>query len=189
MEQPHAREPEEFEAGSCLIQQGQIEAHAFIIESGSVKIVVKDGDQEQVLGIASNGDVVGEMALFDDAPRSANVVALEPTRARRMTREGLAELMQKDPAASMPFLRAIFDRLRTSNTMLLAAQQTRELIKTTRVRLSFEPISEAAVQVCSRKALIELDVQTGDGSTQILIQGLQKHFKVGVETFLAHMQR
>jgi CRP-like cAMP-binding protein len=150
---------------------------------------MKDGDQEQILGIAGIGDVVGEMALLENAPRSASVIALEPTIVTKMTREHLSEAMQTDPEVTMPYLRAILDRLRTSNTMLLAAQQTKDLVKTTRVRLKFDPLSDMAVQVCPKTALIELDIQPNEGTTQILIQGLQKHFKVNVETFLPHMQR
>ncbi|MBI4027584.1 MAG: cyclic nucleotide-binding domain-containing protein [Verrucomicrobia bacterium] len=177
----------QFEPGSYLIRQGDLDTHAFVIESGSVKISLKDGDQEQILGIAGTGEVIGEMALFEDAPRSASVIAVEPTLARKMTRQRLKDLTQLDPGACMPYLRAILERLRTSNTMLLAAQQTKELLKTMRVRLSFEPVSELAVQVCPRRAVIELDVVPSEASTQVLIQGLQKHFKVGVETFFPKM--
>lgn len=178
-----------FEQGATLVHQGAVEHHAFVIESGSVKIAMQDGDQEQILGIAGIGDVVGEMALFEDAPRSANVIAIEATMARRMTREHLGDAMQSDPEACMPFLRAILDRLRTSNAMLFASQQTKDLIKTTRVRLSFEPLTNEAVLVCPKKAVIELDIVPNEGTTQIVIQGLQKHFKVNVESFLPHMQR
>lgn len=179
----------EFEAGSHLIRQGEIETHAFVIESGSVKVIIDENGQQQVLGIAGVGDVVGELGLFEDAPRSASVVALERTVARRVTRKELRELMETDPRASMPFLHAILERLRTSNTMLVAAQQTRELIKTTRIRLCFEPISEAALQICPKPAVIELDVGPEEAVSNILIHGLQRHFKVVVETFLPGMQR
>lgn len=179
----------EFASGTHLLRQGELEQFAFVIESGSVKIVIQDGDQEQVVAIAGIGEVVGEVSLFDDEPRSASVIAIEPVLARKMTREQLGEMMKSDPGACMPYLRAIFERLRTGNTMLMASQQTKELIKTTRVRLSFEPISPDALQVCSKTAVIELDVVPNEGTTHILIQGLQHHFKVGVETFLPHMQR
>ncbi len=182
-------EPVQFEQGACLIRQGEVEHHAFIIESGSVKVTLKDGDQEQILGIAGIGEVIGELALFDDSPRSASVVAIEPTLARRVTRENLSDLLLSDPEACQPILRTILDRLRTCNIMLLAAQQTRDLVKTTRVRLTFEPLTNEAVIVCPRKAVIELDIVPNEGTTQIVIQGLQKNFKVGVESFLPHMQR
>jgi CRP-like cAMP-binding protein len=179
----------EFAVGDSLIEQGRIETHAFVIESGSVKILVRDNGQDQVLGIAGVGDVVGEMGLFEDAPRSASVVALERTVVRRVSRKDLRELMEMDPRACMPFLHAILDRLRTSNTMLAAAQQTRQLIKTLRIRLSFEPVSEEASKICPVPSQIELEVVPEDAASRLLIQGLQQHFKVVVEAFHPEMQR
>ena len=182
-------QPLEFEAGSHLIRQGEVDNHAFIIESGSVKIVVKEDDREQVMGIAGAGEVVGEMAFIDKAPRSASVVALEPTRAWCMTRKELSQSMERDPGAFMPFLRAILDRLLTSNTMLMSAQHTKELIKTARVRLVFEPLSDVALQICPKPTVVELDVISSEATTQIRLYGFQKHFKVTSETFLPDMQR
>jgi CRP/FNR family transcriptional regulator, cyclic AMP receptor protein len=178
-----------FATGCCLIRQGEVETHAFIIESGSVKISIQDGNHEQILGIAGTGEVIGEMALFEDAPRSASVIAVEPTHVQKMSRERLQQLMQKDPAASVPYLKAILERLRTSNTMLAAAQQTKELIKTLRVKLSFEPISHAAVQLSQKKTVIEFDLESDKATTQILTQGFREHYKIEIESFLPHMQR
>jgi len=179
----------EFEPGNYLIRQGEIDNHAYVIESGSVKIVVKEGDHEQVMGIAGAGEVVGEMAFIDKSARSASVVALEPTRAQSMTRQELGKAMETDPGACMPFLRAALDRLRANNAMLVAAQQTKELIKTTRVQLTLEPVSDAARQVCPRPAVIELDVVSGKIEALIRLDGLDKHFKITSKAFLPDMQR
>jgi CRP-like cAMP-binding protein len=153
---------EEFGAGAALIRQGEMGDHAYILESGSVKIASDQDGFEQVLAIASAGEVVGEMALFDDAPRSASVVALEPVRARKMTREGLAELMRSDPAASVPFLNAILERLRTSNTMLAAATRTQALVRMFRVKLKL-PATGGPTSV-------EVEVDTLTGAAKVLRQ-------------------
>ena len=179
----------EFNAGAKLIEQGKIEGHAYIIETGSVRITIREGDQDHIVGIAGAGDVVGEMALFEDAPRSASVVALESTRADRVTRERLAELMDRDPGACMPFFKVIMERLRTSNLMMVAGQKTRDMIKTTHIKLTFEPLSEEARKICNEGAVIEMDVAPNEGTAQILIQRLQKHFKVDVQTSLPGMER
>lgn len=172
---------EEFAAGEALIRQGDTAQHAFILESGSVKIVATEDGHEQVLAIASTGEVVGEMALFDDAPRSASVVALEPVRARRMTREGLAELVQSEPAASVPFLSAILERLRTSNTMLAAATRTQALVRMFRVKLKL-PASGAPTSV-------EVEVDTLTGAAKVVKQEPAGSGTVAVEASLPGMRR
>lgn len=174
-------EVEEFAAGEGLIQQGDTTQHAFILESGSVKIVTIEDGHEQILAIASAGEVVGEMALFDDAPRSASVVALEPVRARRMTREGLARLVQSDPAASVPFLNAILDRLRTSNTMLAAATRTQALVRMFRVKVQLP----ASVPPTS----IEVEVDTLTGAAKVVKQEPPGSGQVAVEASLPGMRR
>ncbi len=179
----------EFAPGDFLLKQGDVEDSAFILDSGSVKIVMKEEGHEQVLGVAVGGEVVGELALFEDAPRSANVVAVEHVRARKVSRARLAEWMRSDPAASMPFLKAIFERLRMGNAMLAAAQLTRELVQTTRIKLILKPISEEAKQLYGSAVVVEVDVVPQKGTAEIFTQGMSKHFKVSAEASLPEMQR
>ncbi|MDD2708081.1 MAG: cyclic nucleotide-binding domain-containing protein [Verrucomicrobiae bacterium] len=177
-----------FEAGHFLIRQGDVESHAFVIESGSVKIVLDEAGEQHVLGIISAGEVVGEMALFEDAPRSAHVVAVEKTSARKLTRQELADMMNSDPQASMPFIHAIFERLRTSNVMFMAAQQTRQLIRRTRVKLILSPASEAAASLCPKPVMVELDVIPQQESAMVAVNGLAPHFDARAEALLPDMR-
>jgi CRP-like cAMP-binding protein len=179
----------QFDQGSYLLRQNDFETHAFVIQSGSVKIFITEDGKEQILNIASAGDVIGEMALFENAPRSASVVALESTSAFRVSRQYFQELIQTDPAACAPFFQAVLGRLRTSNSMLLAAQQTRELVQTTRVKLSLTPTSEQANQLFPRPISIEVDVTTSQGVASLAKNDLAKHFQIQAEAYLPHMQR
>jgi CRP/FNR family transcriptional regulator, cyclic AMP receptor protein len=68
-----------FGVGQELFKQGQPPRHAYLIERGKVEISRLSGDQKLVIGYRETGDLVGEMALIDNAPRMATATAVEPT--------------------------------------------------------------------------------------------------------------
>jgi CRP-like cAMP-binding protein len=65
-----------FSAGSVIFRQGYPGEHAYIIQSGTVEIYkeLPNGDEEQ-LALLQTGEMFGELALLDDAPRSASARA------------------------------------------------------------------------------------------------------------------
>ena len=65
----------EVPAGKVLMRQGETGQQMFVIASGSV-LVERDGRELARLG---PGDVVGEMALLSEGPRTATATAAEPT--------------------------------------------------------------------------------------------------------------
>ncbi|MEJ0070051.1 MAG: cyclic nucleotide-binding domain-containing protein [Pseudomonadota bacterium] len=68
-----------FGVGQELFKQGQPPRGAYLIERGKVEISRMNGDQKIVIGYRSTGEIVGEMALIDNAPRMATAVAVEAT--------------------------------------------------------------------------------------------------------------
>jgi CRP/FNR family cyclic AMP-dependent transcriptional regulator len=72
-----------FEAGEALVAEGEPATHLLVLESGSAEVTKREpgGKREHRLETLAPGDVVGEIALFDELPRVATVRALEPVRA------------------------------------------------------------------------------------------------------------
>lgn len=69
----------EFQTGEMIFREGEEGYIAYFIEQGSVEILKKAADgAEHSLAIVGRGEIVGEMALIDDAPRSASARAMEP---------------------------------------------------------------------------------------------------------------
>lgn len=68
----------QYAAGDVIFRQGYPGDHAYIIQSGSVEIYDQqpDGSIKQ-LAILGKGEMFGELALLDDAPRSASARAHE----------------------------------------------------------------------------------------------------------------
>ena len=79
--------------------QGEPGTSVFVVASGLVKVVftAEQGD-EMVLARLGRGEAFGEVAVLDGGPRSASVIAVEPTVALTLARAALLDLMRAHPA-------------------------------------------------------------------------------------------
>ncbi len=93
----------EFEAGTELFREGEDADAAFLVLEG--KVEVRKGDK--VMATLVNGDAVGEMALFGATTRTAHAVAVEPTKAFRLSRADF----EKRVAGTDPVLRRMVTML------------------------------------------------------------------------------
>jgi len=104
--------------GSVLISQGDRGLGLFIITQGTVRITRVDGPdgEEQILGTAGAGDVIGEMALLDDMPRSATVTAVDEVDVLVLPfwdfRSTMRTILRRDPDVGLDLLAVLSRRLR-----------------------------------------------------------------------------
>ncbi len=105
-----------YRKGSVLFVQGENGERCFAIGSGAVKLSAYHSDgREVVLAVLGPGDVFGELALFDDAPRSADATALEDSELLSVDRSGLNEAIAAHPQIATSLLRVLGRRLRQAN--------------------------------------------------------------------------
>lgn len=102
----------DFEPGSVMISEGDTGLGLFVIVSGRVEVTMGTGDDTIGLAVMERGDLLGEMALIDDEPRSASAVALEPTRCLLITRNSFQTLAEKDPEIAWCLLPTLAERIR-----------------------------------------------------------------------------
>jgi CRP/FNR family cyclic AMP-dependent transcriptional regulator len=97
-----------FAAGREIAVEGREGVGFFVIESGEAT-VLKGGSEIRTLG---PGDYFGELALIDQGPRSATVVAKSELRCRGMTAWGFRPLVEANGALAWPLLETLASRLR-----------------------------------------------------------------------------
>ncbi len=116
----HALEPDgearQFPAGHVIFSAGDPGDGFYVVESGRVQIVanVAQGGQ-RVLATIGPGDFFGEMAVVDDAPRSASAVAELETRAFFLGRDKLLQLLGRRPELALNIIREFSIRMRALN--------------------------------------------------------------------------
>ncbi|MBK9244001.1 MAG: Crp/Fnr family transcriptional regulator [Burkholderiales bacterium] len=107
---------------TVFIQEGEKGESLYVILSGRVKVFVADADgREMVLDFHGPGDYVGEMSL-DGRPRSASVMAVEPTVCSVLTRDALRAAIVANPDLAMNLICTLIERARiaTENVRNLA---------------------------------------------------------------------
>ncbi len=92
-----------FSAGDIIMKQGEAGQSAYIIEEGRVDIVIETPDgKQQSVGTRGAGAMIGEMAIVDNAPRTATVKAVEDCILLEITSEDFARRLENtDPVLRM----------------------------------------------------------------------------------------
>jgi CRP/FNR family cyclic AMP-dependent transcriptional regulator len=94
--------------GQYLWYQGDPGEHLVVVCKGLLKVVLtSDQGEEIVLVTLGRHEVVGELAILDGMPRSASVVAVEPTTALILPRAAVLELIGAHPAVLDAVLRSL----------------------------------------------------------------------------------
>jgi len=148
---------ETFKAGDIVINEGAKETSAYVILSGTAKVLKKIGGREVTIAILEKGQVFGEMGLIEDRPRSATVRADSMLRTTVINRDSFNELLKTNPSVLMPILKTLFERLRQASEML--AQRSAGLYSEIKEDKGFEIImegrtDEAKAVLSDRKLLI-----------------------------------
>ena len=110
-----------FKKGETLVKQGEHGVGLFMIVSGKVKIVKETaiGDEWEV-AVQGPGDFFGDMTVFDGAPRSASVIAVEDTECLLLTAWDFKAKVKMRSEIAMDLLPMVVKRFRETNEKLLA---------------------------------------------------------------------
>ena len=137
---------ESFEPGKILFIEGSMADRFYIVLEGTVEVWKNYSDPKpDLLGIHGCGHFFGEMALVDELPRSATVVAKEPTKVLFLYRNDFHELIMKHSSIALSVMRsmsflvrssneAFVEDLRRRNNELEAAYSELEAIQSDRLR-------------------------------------------------------
>ncbi len=105
--------------GTSLFHAGDQGDSMYLIESGRVRISVKDENQKEIiLAELARGDFFGEMALIDGKRRSADATVIEEARVAILARERFLAFVRGNPDVALEMLSAVFERLRRTDELL-----------------------------------------------------------------------
>ena len=111
------------EAGEHLIRRGTEGGDIYLVVEGRLEVVDSRQKPELIMDVLGEGRVVGEMAFIDQAPRVADVRALEPAKVRHWLRDDLLRILNGDEPLASRFFRALsastVSRLRATDHLAL----------------------------------------------------------------------
>ena len=108
------REAMSFTPGQCVFKAGDRGDAMYIVIEGEVKILVGSATVE----IAGPGSIFGELALIDDEPRSATVVAKTHCRLATVGQGEFCYMVSEGPFFALQVMKVIADRLRKTNVRI-----------------------------------------------------------------------
>jgi len=114
--------PREFRSGAELLAEGSVGLGLFLIDEGRVEVFKTEKGHRRRLAVLGAGEVLGEMALIDEKPRSASAVALEPTSALFLSRESFRTVVKKSPDVAWALVPNLAERLREAQDRLMDAE-------------------------------------------------------------------
>ena len=174
--------------GQTLFRKGDEGSSLYIIKQGTIKIVLPSrlGD-EVIVTIFSEGDFFGEMALFDGKPRSADALAMEPTKIYMLSRNDFLLFLQSNINAMKSILSQLTNRLRNTDDFL---ESTCFLSVSARLAKKLLDLTEAYGQKDGDMVYIDLNLtqkELGDmiGSTR---ESINKELKILRDKGLITMQ-
>ncbi len=107
-----------YQPGQDIMRQGDTGVGAFIIRSGKVDIIQERDGKTSTLATLGPGDVLGEMALLDEFPRSATARAVEPTTVLGLQRWHFKGILESHPQIALALLPVLSRRIRAAEGML-----------------------------------------------------------------------
>lgn len=116
----HTTRTRMYERGDVIFRKDDPGYTLYAIITGGVKISVSSSEGDEIiLAILTDGQFFGEMALFDDLPRSADAEAIQKTEVLTVQREDLIRLLERRPRLAISqLLKVLGQRLRATNELL-----------------------------------------------------------------------
>lgn len=100
-----------FQKGDIIFCEYEPGDSFYLIQSGRVQISKIMGDIEKMIDILYPGEVFGEMAILEEAPRSASAIALDQVKALAFNRANFEILMRGNPQIAMKILKLFTKRI------------------------------------------------------------------------------
>ncbi|GAB6090333.1 Crp/Fnr family transcriptional regulator [Spirochaeta dissipatitropha] len=100
-----------FEPGQVIFCEYEPGDKFYLIQKGRVQISRVMGEIEKTIDILQPGEIFGEMAILEEAPRSANAIALDAVKALEFNKANFPMLMQGNPAIALKLLKLFTKRI------------------------------------------------------------------------------
>ena len=109
---------EHFQRGQVIFREGDKSQEAFFIVSGLVEISINTSHGIQSLAKIGPGEIIGEMGMIMDRPRSATASALENTTLETIAEAEFEEQIIQRPDRLHVYLATLFERIRRTDLLL-----------------------------------------------------------------------
>ncbi|MGI9302518.1 MAG: Crp/Fnr family transcriptional regulator [Gammaproteobacteria bacterium] len=161
-----------------VITEGDSSTSLYVIIVGQVKVYLSDEDGgEVILGYQGPGEYFGELALIDDAPRSASVKTTQSSRLVYLSQPAFEECLQENPELARKMYRSTARRMR-SLTEFAKSLALNDVYGRLRDKLYDLAVEKDGVQVIEQR-LTHQEMANMVGSGREMISRIMSSLRVG----------
>jgi len=114
-----------YKNNEIIIQEGEMGDKMFIIVDGEVEVYKGNSGKElMVLGKMKKNEFLGEMAIFDEEPRSASIKSITDAHMLTISKDDIKELVLSYPDLSFGIFKGLCGRVREANTRLFELRKS-----------------------------------------------------------------
>ena len=107
-----------YDAGQVMFNAGDMGDAAYIVIDGSIEISVPTPGGPIVVNKLGRNDIIGEIAIFGDVPRTATATALTPVETLKISKELFEKVIRENPDAALELIRVLAARLANTTNQL-----------------------------------------------------------------------
>lgn len=107
-----------FDAGQDVVRAGDAADAAYVLIEGSVEITVDSPKGPVLVNTMGRNEVIGEIAIFGDVPRTATVRAKSRVEALKISKELFISIIRQNPDAAIELMRILATRLAKTTEQL-----------------------------------------------------------------------
>ncbi|NLX92198.1 MAG: DUF2225 domain-containing protein [Firmicutes bacterium] len=108
----------DLEKGRILFNEGDEGKEMYIVLSGAVQVFMVREGLQVILATMGPGHFFGEMSLLEQEPRSAGVIALEPTKLLVINNDNFQHFICNNPSLAIKIMKGLSGRIRASNEQI-----------------------------------------------------------------------
>lgn len=167
-----------FPKNTLIICEGDQSDSLYFILSGKVKVFLSDEEGKEVtLNIQNEGEYFGELAILDEAPRSASVVTVEDAKLAILSKAAFDRCMEDHPTMALIVMRGLARRLRelTENVRSLALMDVYGRV----ARLLLEMAEESEDKKVINQRLTQRDIASMVGASREMVSRILRDLTIG----------
>jgi len=107
-----------YDAGQPLVKVGDAADAAYVIIEGTVEVSVESPKGPLVISTSGANEIIGEIGIFGDVPRTATAVARTKVEVLRISRDVFVNVIRGNPDAAIALIRILADRLAKTTAQL-----------------------------------------------------------------------
>jgi CRP-like cAMP-binding protein len=111
-----------FKPDQVLVRQGELGDAAFIIVEGTAEVLIDTPDGPVAVARLKRNDIIGEIAILCDVPRTATVQAVDQLTTLKITKELFFRMVSEFPDMGIEIMRSLAHRLEQTTAQLMEAR-------------------------------------------------------------------